>query len=495
VLTSWTQARFNVPYVGGSSRRGKTDDSHQAIQGVGTDSLDLIVAGWRLAGHREVSFVGPFLLEPAHESRTTVQVTRGRPEGEHFITPTGDQIAVGPDSVIPGDILRSSRQAGVFARDLPPMGVLSDNDMVVTALFEEPRLLSIRDSLAGPITVLRWNELRELQLDLKLLRHFEGEIDGVASPQLLSAIKSIRSAAGLPPLQNEGGLAGLEKRWGTLQAVPPVARFSVFWKEHERLKLDPVDERAMLQRLVAQLSEAMGNPAEDGFVLTPPRKGMQAPLTARTADQPFLPQQASFWQLETAVPLIAQTFVVGDANRDGKVDATGVPAEVLAPGPGVILEAEGTWKGKRKPERVSLYGNQVWIYLPRVDVLLGYLGLGTVPVKVGDVVKTGAVLGTVGRTGELGSSRKSPTQLRVVAFTGAKEGQFLPIDPASLWGLKVEEQLLPARRFVSSPPVVLSGEDPASSISPSDVPPVAPSAVSSPQTSPAEAPVGTPHER
>ena len=79
-------------------------------------------------------------------------------------------------------------------------------------------------------------------------------------------------------------------------------------------------------------------------------------------------------------------------------------ARVLAPCAGQVLLAVDGLPDMQVPEvdREHLAGNHVMLRCADADILLGHLGPGSVQVRAGDAVATGAWLGAVGNSGNTG---------------------------------------------------------------------------------------------
>lgn len=449
-LLSWVQSRFNMPFVAGASKRGRGEDSHQAFLGVGSDGVELLAPAWRLAGHSEVNSVGLFLLDPTHEARSTVQLSRIRPEGDRYVDNMGEPARVGPDALMPGDLLRSGNDAGIFARDLPPLGLVDGNDLVVSALFHPPRLESLAASIHGPLTVLRWNEVRELQLDLKLLAGFKGNIDGKLSPELVAALNRLRTRLKLDSVDEAAVQKAMDLRGGINALLPPVAFFDWLRRNTRSLDLTPADQIALYQRSVEHLAQALGGGGEDGFVFSAPRANLPPEALARREKEVFSPQEEDFWNLEKAISGTAQSFPVADSNRDGLVDVSNLPAEVVTAGPALVLWTESDWQRRDVDNLGKTFGNQVWLYIPRAQLVVGYIGLGEVKVKAGDQLGANAILGTIGRTGSINRKRDRQTQLLVTAFSAA-DGRMPSVDIAAFWQKNLSEQTASWLKFPPAP--------------------------------------------
>lgn len=443
-LVSYAFSRFNMPYVAGASRTGKGDETHQALLGYGTDSVELLTAAWRLAGHPEVDFVGQFQLDPTHEVASTVQLARVRPDGDRYIDQAGEPVLVGPSLLMPGDLLRSGDEAGIFARDLPPTGLLDANDLVVSALFHEPKLQPLRDSLHGPLTLLRWNDVREVQYDLKLLKFFKGKVDGKVSPELLAALRVFRQEAQQPLLSDEELTQSLGARGGSARLLPPHALFPMLrtgaFSGLEERELQP-----LVQRMFQRASFLAGARGEEAMTFDAPRPLMDADDLQRKPREPYRVSDLSFWELNDLDGL-AQTFPIADVNRDGKLDALEAPVAVRTPGPALVLAVEKDFKRRGADPLAASYGNLVWLWLPREELVLVYAHLGEVKVEAGAVLASGTPLGTIGRTGKRLKSRNAQTALAVAGFR-AEGGKLLPTDLAAWWG-----RTLPAHPFPAYTP-------------------------------------------
>jgi murein DD-endopeptidase MepM/ murein hydrolase activator NlpD len=122
----------------------------------------------------------------------------------------------------------------------------------------------------------------------------------------------------------------------------------------------------------------------------------------------------------------AQDIFVLDANRDGLEDRTGNYAKVLAPADGVVLSTFHGWE-KRRDLRG---GNYVWIYHPAWRLFSYCAHLQEVMVGVGDRVRGGEQIGTLGRSGKNASLPRSPTHLHIMLL---ELDGMRPIDPYPLF--------------------------------------------------------------
>lgn len=103
----------------------------------------------------------------------------------------------------------------------------------------------------------------------------------------------------------------------------------------------------------------------------------------------------------------AHDIFIRDRNQDGLDDLTGKPVNVLATSGGLVVSVETQWD-KNSPLRGGRY---LWVYDPQAASLTYYAHNESIFVKVGDRVKPGDRIATVGRTGFNAYKRRSPTHL------------------------------------------------------------------------------------
>jgi len=74
---------------------------------------------------------------------------------------------------------------------------------------------------------------------------------------------------------------------------------------------------------------------------------------------------------------------------------------------GVVVAMETSWD----TSSIQRGGKYIWIYEPTTNCLFYYAHNSSVLVQVGDIVKPGNVIATVGRTGLNAHKKRSPTHL------------------------------------------------------------------------------------
>lgn len=121
----------------------------------------------------------------------------------------------------------------------------------------------------------------------------------------------------------------------------------------------------------------------------------------------------------------AQDIFIFDANQDALDDTTGNHARVLALADGVVVSTFGGWANRNELRG----GNYVWIYHPARRMLSYSAHLQDILVKVGDRVRGGQQIATLGRSGKNASLPRSPTHLHVMLLEVDGMG---PVDPFPL---------------------------------------------------------------
>lgn len=114
---------------------------------------------------------------------------------------------------------------------------------------------------------------------------------------------------------------------------------------------------------------------------------------------------------------------IRDRNQDSLDDRSGKPVPVLSMTGGIVVALEREWeKGSRLRG-----GRYIWVYDPANDLLVYYAHNGDITVALGETVKPGDQLATVGRSGWNAAKRRSPTHLHltVVRF---REGKAEPLN-------------------------------------------------------------------
>ncbi len=114
---------------------------------------------------------------------------------------------------------------------------------------------------------------------------------------------------------------------------------------------------------------------------------------------------------------------IQDENHDTRDDRSGKPVQVLSMTSGIVVAAEEKWKTGSHLRG----GRYLWVYDPGNDVLVYYAHNERLLVKVGDLVRPGDAIATVGRSGYNAAKRRSPTHLHLTVLK-VDDGRMTPVD-------------------------------------------------------------------
>lgn len=103
----------------------------------------------------------------------------------------------------------------------------------------------------------------------------------------------------------------------------------------------------------------------------------------------------------------ALDIFIQDRNQDSRDDKSGQPVKVLSMTGGVVVALEREWETSSRLRG----GKYIWVYDPANDLLVYYAHNQQLLVQLGQMVKPGDVLATVGRSGLNAAKRRSPTHL------------------------------------------------------------------------------------
>lgn len=132
----------------------------------------------------------------------------------------------------------------------------------------------------------------------------------------------------------------------------------------------------------------------------------------------------------------AHDIFINDGDQDCLDDATGEPVEILSMSGGIVVETRKTWE----PSMTDIKGgNIVYVYDNYSNGFFYYAHLKDVFVNVGDFVKPGTKLGTMGRTGKNAYPSRSPTHLHIM-YVRSFDGD---IRPENIYNDLLNAKLIP----------------------------------------------------
>jgi hypothetical protein len=105
----------------------------------------------------------------------------------------------------------------------------------------------------------------------------------------------------------------------------------------------------------------------------------------------------------------AHDIFIHDRDQDCRDDRSGRPVRVLSVSSGIVVAAEEVWEQSSQLRG----GRYLWIFDPESNGLFYYAHNDTLLVGIGQVVRAGTPIATVGRTGLNAFKKRSPTHLHI----------------------------------------------------------------------------------
>lgn len=123
----------------------------------------------------------------------------------------------------------------------------------------------------------------------------------------------------------------------------------------------------------------------------------------------------------------AHDIFVADKNQDKLDDRTELPINILSFTSGIVVSVEYFWDASSTKRG----GNFIYIYEPFSRKMYYYAHNELVLVQLGDVVKAGQNIATMGRSGFNAYKERSPTHLHFSMLQFDEEANAIPIKPYS----------------------------------------------------------------
>ncbi len=120
----------------------------------------------------------------------------------------------------------------------------------------------------------------------------------------------------------------------------------------------------------------------------------------------------------------AHDIFIRDKNQDAIDDFTNKPVSVFSMTGGVVVALETNWDSTGSQRG----GNYIWIFEPDSNYFFYYAHNNKIFVKLGDIVKPGDVIATVGRTGLNARKKRSPTHLHLMQLQLDKNSYPKPVN-------------------------------------------------------------------
>lgn len=143
---------FNTPYIWASA--GDPSTVHQAERRIGSDCADFVTYGVRRLGH-DIPYTSTWGL-PKYTRQ--LYASTGPSADGTYLDAKGQPIPFSAKGVRPGDLMLFPGHVAAVLRDAPPLGVLSESDLMIHTSWHEPTEQSIASSdyRGKPVKVVRW---------------------------------------------------------------------------------------------------------------------------------------------------------------------------------------------------------------------------------------------------------------------------------------------------------------------------------------------------
>ena len=232
------------------------------------------------------------------------------------------------------------------------------------------------------------------------------------------------SAADLSPLDELSALTAATAATNPLSSI--CQRFNGLNTRIRDGKIDRTSARNELKLLLAELREGYyrsGAQAYSESAWVFPLAGYDARAIGGGRSHGYTARGYDFYSGNRHGGHPSFDIFIRDRNQDGLDDRSGSPVDVRSLTGGIVVALEREWQAGS-----SLRGGKyLWIYDPANELLVYYAHNGALKVELGDLIKPGDLLASVGRSGYNAAKRRSPTHLHLTVLR-VRDGQVLPLD-------------------------------------------------------------------
>lgn len=181
-----------------------------------------------------------------------------------------------------------------------------------------------------------------------------------------------------------------------------------------------------LKRLLAQIGQEYYRAGGVDYPVAAwvfPLAGYDVRAISRGRSHGFIPKGYDYFTGNRHGGHPAYDIFIRDRGQRSLDDRTDAAVKVLSLTGGIVVALEREWA----PGSRLRGGKYIWIYDPAHDLLVYYAHNGELLVGLGDVVKPGDLLATVGRSGYNAAKRRSPTHLHLSVLK-VTDGQPRPLN-------------------------------------------------------------------
>jgi peptidoglycan LD-endopeptidase LytH len=183
-------------------------------------------------------------------------------------------------------------------------------------------------------------------------------------------------------------------------------------KIYEKIQYGTVDRRIAgkaLRTIITEIHAKVHVPADTDMYFPVEGYGLQ---DVGGQGSGFIPRQYNFLHGNVHRGHPAHDIFIQDRDMDAKDDKTKQHTRVLAMTGGIVIGRKTDWT----PGDTLRGGNYLMIYNPNLFRYYYYAHNDSILVDIGQIVKAGDPVATVGRTGRTASLAKSPTHLHLMVL-------------------------------------------------------------------------------